>query len=1087
MVNESAALLAEGQARLDAGSPVDALILFRRALAVGDRNAEAYDRLGGLAWTLEDVPGAIAQWKAAIAANPAHLGARANLAEALASEGDFDAALEAGRSALALRPGSRRIGRLVGLLGVALGDPTAARVTAQIGQRRPWPLALLARVLEVKLAARGDAGEDEVAALLEAIAHAGVTAANADALRRIAVALDDADRPEDARALGARYGAACRAFLRARGPLLWPLRTAGSSPRVGVLVDARFSQGDAAMLGAAIGTAGADPGWLLMPESGEAAAVGNGNTRVLPDNPELGAAAIATLDLDVLIDACGMRAPIGSLLASRPARALWSLVRDDASRAAGFADRDLDRDAVGPALRALAHDLALEPVATRTAAELSLRFSAAVRAHQQGDPDAAKEGYAAILAAEPGHAASHLLAGRLLRERGEIDDARVHLEAAVASAPDYLDARIELIDMQLSCGDRDAALKTVRAGLEAKRESMSLPGRDVAMLLRALGRIEAERGEVKDALAAFDEALAVDALSADAHFRRGIVLQGASRHDEAAQAYERALAVEPEFADAEFNLAIIRDERGDRPSAAAGYARVVRHQPAHAAAYRALGDVLLASGDVDGWFANFDRFRERCPPSLALASYALEVHACRADYAAIARQLDELRRLVPDPNAVSASIDALEQIGYLLNFFDVEPELVGRLARMHDSLAVQEWGAPMPPAPGRRPGPIRVGYLSGDFRDHVMGKMMWPVLSRHDRSRFELFAYSTSAAEDEWTARFRGVLPRFDALTALDDRAAASRIATDDLDLLVDLSSHTRGGRPGILALKPARTEITHVASASALGLSAIDYKLTDRFADLPGPSVAQIETPLVMDGCVYPFRHVDPAPPAVLSSGPGELGRRFVIGAFVTPLKLSRRCMALWRDVLMRIPEAVLAFSPNHPGLAPVYLGIIRAAGIDASRIVFVPQGRDEAENRARYRLVDAVLDPMPYGGVNGTLEALDMGVPVVTLVGRRHGERSSYSILANLGVNETIAQSGSEYVELALRLARDRSFMASVREHVVAAIAHSPLTDLDAHVRNLESAYVAALEARAPEALGVQASRGPEIAGAGAAAPAS
>ena len=100
------------------------------------------------------------------------------------------------------------------------------------------------------------------------------------------------------------------------------------------------------------------------------------------------------------------------------------------------------------------------------------------------------------------------------------------------------------------------------------------------------------------------------------------------------------------------------------------------------------------------------------------------------------------------------------------------------------------------------------------------------------------------------------------------------------------------------------------------------------------------------------------------------------------------------------------------------------------------MPQGRDDAENQARYRLIDFVLDPMPYGGVNGTLEALDMGVPVVTLVGRRHAERTSYSILTNLGVTETIAQTGGEYVDIAVRLATDPAFMRAVRTRIAAAL---------------------------------------------------
>src|SRR5262249_28018603 len=149
------------------------------------------------------------------------------------------------------------------------------------------------------------------------------------------------------------------------------------------------------------------------------------------------------------------------------------------------------------------------------------------------------------------------------------------------------------------------------------------------------------------------------------------------------------------------------------------------------------------------------------------------------------------------------------------------------------------------------------------------------------------------------------------------------------------------------------------------------------------------------------------------------------VVGAFVSGLKLSRRCLALWRDVLMRVPRASLAFSPVNPAMRPLYVRVAAAGGIPADRLIFLPQGRDDGENQARYNVVDFVLDPMPYGGANGTLEALDMGVPVVTLIGKKHSERTSYSILMNLGVRATIAQSGRDYVEIAVRLAEDSAFM--------------------------------------------------------------
>jgi predicted O-linked N-acetylglucosamine transferase (SPINDLY family) len=261
--------------------------------------------------------------------------------------------------------------------------------------------------------------------------------------------------------------------------------------------------------------------------------------------------------------------------------------------------------------------------------------------------------------------------------------------------------------------------------------------------------------------------------------------------------------------------------------------------------------------------------------------------------------------------------------------------------------------------------------------------------------------------------------------------------------------------------------QITHVASAGTVGLSAIDFKLTDHYADLVANQAFQIETMLPMAGCVYPFRHVAPA--AVHPFQRQRLGipdDAVIIGAFVTALKLSQRCLALWREVLERIPRARLAFSPANPAARGLYLEITGAAQIPAERLVFVPQGRDDAENQARYELIDFVLDTMPFGGVNGTLEALDMAVPVVTLVGDRHGERTGYSILANLGVTDTVAQSGREYVEIAVRLATDPGFAAGVRAAIRRGIASSALTDMPRHTRALEDAYATALRQKSFQA---------------------
>ena len=1065
--------LARGRAHQAADRLIDALLCYRRALREAPRGADAQFHIGEIAWRMGNRAEAIAAWRAAGELAPSHVASWHALADALASAGDLEASADAATRVLELRPDEPRAAALGVLLAAAAGDASDASLAHALRTGTGWPLALLARIVERVLATRRQGALPQaMPALLDVASAAAVTRGEEDALRRIALALASAAEAERACAFAEAYARACRALYRPSIPLLWPLRTAGELVRAGLLV-APDRPADADAFRAGLARAGLDVRLACTVLVASEAA---------PGPADAFARTIAALDLDVLIDLCGLRHATGPLLALHPARTIWSVGHEAVPAAPALADRVFagderasahataasDREpgsAVPPAallaaLRELPAKVALAPAAPWTARESSMRWEAAVQSHQAGDLAAAREGYASVLEVQPDCAPAHYLAGSLARAEGDDAGAREYFRAAIRAAPDYVDARVALVNALVATGETADALAIARGGLAAAPES--------APLWRAIGHAELKLGDTPGAITAFEEALQRDPTDGETHYNHGVALQTARRAADAARAYQRALALRPDLHAADFNLGVIFDQQGNAAAAISAFSNVLARAPGHVGAYKALAETLLATGRIDAWYANFERFERNCPGHLTLATLALEACAYRADFAKLAGYLDGLRQERFKADRPEEMLDALQQLLYLLHFFDVEPALIGKFARTHDALARSLYGEPWPRAAARRPGKLRVGYLSGDFRNHVMGKMVWEALRRHDRTRFEITGYATSDAHDEWTARFASASSAFHVLATMPDAAAARRIAADDLDVLVDLSTHTKGARPGILALKPARVQITHVASAGTLAMSAVDFKLTDRYADTEHDPQLQIEPLLPMEGCVYPYRHVAPSESAApRRDALGIPGDAVVIGAFCTPLKLSQRCLALWREALERIPNAVLAFSPLHPGLRSAFQRIAAVAGIDASRIVFVPQGRDDAGNQARYRLIDFVLDPMPYGGVNGTLEALDMGVPVVTLVGRRHAERTSYSILANLGVTDTIAQTGSEYVAIAERLATDGAFMRAVRERIAAGLRGSALTDMDAHTRHLEDAYVRALAARAPEVL--------------------
>ena len=365
-------------------------------------------------------------------------------------------------------------------------------------------------------------------------------------------------------------------------------------------------------------------------------------------------------------------------------------------------------------------------------------------------------------------------------------------------------------------------------------------------------------------------------------------------------------------------------------------------------------------------------------------------------------------------------------------------------------------------SPRRADGLIRLGYLSADFRAHVMGRLMLDVIAAHDHSRYAVHLYSLASAdrEDAVTADFRRLATRFLQLSPLDDPAAALTIAADQLDILVDLMGHSSFARPGILLHKPARVVISHLGYHGCVGLEQIDFKLTDPLADLPDAAAYQIEAPLVLEGCVLPVRRVQPAAQAIATRAQlGIAEHAFVFGAFVSLLKLSPRCLALWRRILERVPDSLLAFSPLNDAEKPIYVRRLSGFGIPSEKIVFIPAPGDDAAARTRYDLVDAVLDTLPYTGGDTTAAALDMGAPVVTRAGERHAERVSYSLLAHLGVTETVAWSDEDYVAIACKLGRDPGWRAEIASSIAAKLPASGLCDAHRYARSLESAYERAL----------------------------
>ena len=331
-------------------------------------------------------------------------------------------------------------------------------------------------------------------------------------------------------------------------------------------------------------------------------------------------------------------------------------------------------------------------------------------------------------------------------------------------------------------------------------------------------------------------------------------------------------------------------------------------------------------------------------------------------------------------------------------------------------------------------------------------KFLPPVLEGHDRSRFAVFVYATGGKADHCTEQVQALSDRF--VSIQDPDGLAKRVRADGVDILVDLSGHTMGLTFLALALKPAPVQVSWQGVLSTTGLATMDYFIGDAHMPLPGSECLFSET-------VYrlprPFCCYRPSADVALAAAPSEDHTRITFGCFNNPQKITRDVVRLWAAILHLAPQACLLLKYSQLE-DPAVHGHLRdwflEDGMPAERVLF-EDASPPVEYLSSYSRIDVALDPFPYNGLTITLDALWMGVPVVTLAGRLAVQRAGVSVLTAMGLQGLIASNPEDYVKLALRMAGIARQSPGLRHRIREALQASPLMDEGGLVQSLEEAY--------------------------------
>jgi predicted O-linked N-acetylglucosamine transferase (SPINDLY family) len=678
------------------------------------------------------------------------------------------------------------------------------------------------------------------------------------------------------------------------------------------------------------------------------------------------------------------------------------------------------------------------------------------------------------IAANPCAADYHSNLGMILAKQNDLSAAIVSLNTALQLNPRHPDAGLTLGNVLFMQGKFEHAIKEYEQILQFDPKS-SVPAENLGTALLAAGRtadairalrraseLAPERDSALRTLgtaltknAEFDEAIAVAHRAAQllpqspqVQIELGNALRNRLHLSQARQAYQRAINLDPSSVDAHVNLGGVLRSLRLREDAERVLRRAIELDPNSAEAHNNLGNVLRDASRIDEAEASFRRALQLKPDLVQGLNNLGGLLKDRALLDEAITCFREAIRLAPNFH------DAWSNLLYTLNFhlrYD-GAAILGEHARWRERIArpvsVSNKSFPHDHDSERR---LRIGYVSPDLRDHVVGRNLLPLLRNHDHSRYEIFCYSDAFSPDQITSEFKSCADHWRETFGLTNAELAEHIRQDQIDILVDLTLHMAGNRLMVFAQRPAPVQMTFAGYPGTTGLTTIQFRITDSLLDPPGLNDASYsEESLRLKGCYWSYDPLAEEPS--VAPLPSRSNGYITFGCLNNFCKVNHGVLQTWAQILEGVPESCLLILAE--GGATQEWVLKQLSLINADRIAFVAK-RERQFYLQYFHQIDIALDTFPYNGHTTSLDGLWMGVPTVTLAGTTAVGRAGVSQLSRLGLENLIASSAAEYVQIAQRLAQDRERLQRLRSSLRESLRASSITDAASFALDVESLY--------------------------------
>lgn len=679
------------------------------------------------------------------------------------------------------------------------------------------------------------------------------------------------------------------------------------------------------------------------------------------------------------------------------------------------------------------------------------RYRKSLDHHREGQFAQAEAGYRELLKQNPRHADTLHLLGILLHQTGRHDEAASTIGKAVTldpNNPDYLNNHGLALR---AAGKLDKALASYRQAMQLAPHDPDIHT-NLGNVFQELGRYEEAAGCFRRVL--YGNPKDLDARNALCHALQSLADQyhAGGQNQQAEAAYEELLELAGDQAHLHYNLGNAQRELGKPAQALASYEKALKLAPDDADIHNNLGNVLRELGRLDEAITCYEKALQQNPQLFHAKVHLVHQKQHICDWRALDEDIAVIRDWVRTvPEAQISPFAFLSMPGTTAG----EQKLCAEhwVSNRYGGLIAEGRRQPFNHSRGPRKK-LRIGYLSADFRLHPLAFLVSELIELHDRKQFEVYAYSYGN-NDKTPARKRleKAFDHFADVQPLSLFDTANKIHEDGIDILADLTGFTQSSRSGLLALRPAPIQVNWLGFPGSMGGALFDYILSDAFIT-PMEETQHYGEQLALIPCYQPNDRKRPVgmTPTRAEAGLPEQG--FVFCCFNQTFKIAPDIFDIWMRLLKAVPESVLWLLECNRWAKENLRKEAEARGIEPTRLIFAPRV-PIADHLARHALADLVLDTLPYNAHTTAIDALWMGVPVVTCPGKTFTSRVTGSLLHAAGLPELVTSSLADYEALALKLAQQPQVLQALKDKLQKGRDSIPLFDMPAFARRLEQAY--------------------------------